>query len=236
MTVIDHKPGGNDIVKQATPELLNDGTPACGWDSYGQLWVRFNNHKDEPKAWTGHIVGDPRAKICPICQRGWENTAASIANQEYLHSMERLAHRTCMDGYGHLSNFNFWHDLACGGVERDRDNPSLKFEEVPNKYGSTWTGPWYKVTYAALPSHPFVVGARKRVFQLEIHGVPKELAELLEFSFKAEEVTKGLNADGYWYIHAWGRDMATKYFRTLYSMANNWQTELKRRAEPKVEA
>lgn len=229
----EHKPGGNAIIKPVTPELLADGTSACGFDSYGQLWVRFNNIDSDDKGWTGRIVDDPRAKTCPVCQRGWENTVKSIADQEHIPSMERMAHRTCMNGYGHLSNFYFWHGTVCD-VTRDEKLPSLRFEEVPNEYGSSWTGPWYRVTYACCPEHPITVGARKRVLYLKVHNVPKEFAEFLDVAFKTEDVTKGFDNEGNWYIHAWGREKAVKYFNSLYTYANNWQTELKRKAEPAV--
>lgn len=231
MSVIHFGGGcGNEILKPITPEKLADGTPACGFDQYDQLWVRIN-HKDDPTSWTGHIVADPRAKVCPVCQKGWANTVESIADQEYIHSMERLAHRTCMNGYGHLSNFFFWHGVVCN-VERDKEKPALKIEETKNLYGSGWTGPWYQIKYDCLPNHVFTVGMRKRVYQITISNVPKEFADLLEFAFKAEEqVTRGYDSDG-WYTHAWGREKAEKYFNTIYNLANNWQTELAKKAEP----
>lgn len=227
----DHKPGGNAIVKQATPELLADGTPACGFDNYGQLWTRVNDHPDDPKGWSGRIVADVRAKVCPICSRGWENTVKSISDQEHISSMERWAHKTCMNGFGHLSNFYFWHRIACD-VPRDEKLPALKFDEIPNQYGSSWTGPWYAITYACVPQHPFTVGMRKRVYQIKIGGVPKEFGEFLDVAFKAEDVTKGMDSDGNgWYIHAWGREKAERYYNSLYTYANNWQTELAKKAE-----
>jgi hypothetical protein len=217
----------NDIIKPITPDRLKDGRPSCGFDGFNQLWVR----RDDGDAIYGNIVADVRGHVCPICQRGWENTTASIADQEFLHDMKRHAHRTCVNGYGHVSNFRFWHELMCSP---DINREGLEFTEIPNQYGSYWTGPWYRVEFKHLPTHPFIVGARKRVFHIEMGGVDAELAGFLKLSFEAEKVTME-HAESRWLIHAWTREKAAKYVETMATLAVNWDAEILKKSAAQSE-
>jgi len=213
---------GNEILKPVTPDRLNDGSPACGFDQYNQLWVRWHEHfGGDDKSVTGTIVADVRNQICPICQRGWENTVESLRNQEHIQSMKRTAHRTCMNGYGHLSNHYFWHNLVC---DEDINFNGLEFTETKNLYGSYWTGPWYRVVFNHIPTHAMVLGSRKRVYHIEIENIPKELADMLELLFSAEKTTRAYR-DGSWIIHAWTKEKAAEYVGQISRLAMNWDSE-----------
>jgi hypothetical protein len=228
---------GNAIVHPVTPDKLNDGSHSCGFDQHGQLWVRWHDRLD-PDCITGTIVADVRAKSCPICQRGWDNTTASLRNQTYIHSMERHAHTTCMNGFGHIKNFFRWHHLFC---EQPMNKEGFDWAEIPNEYGSSWTGPWYRVTYKHLAEFPIVVGTRKRVDNVEVVGVTFQLEELFKEAFKNEDVTKSMSThklDGEdkpsWLIHAWTDEKAKEYVEKIVAILVAWKE--KQKPEPVLPA
>jgi hypothetical protein len=215
---------GNAIIQPVTPDKLNDGSSACGFDQHRQLWVRWHD-RDDPTCISSTIVADVRTSICPVCQKGWDNTAASIRNQEFVNGMDRHAHRTCMNGYGHLRNFFFWHDLVC---QTPMNQGGLEFVEIPNEYGSTWTGPWYRVTYRHLPDNSFILGARKRVYNVEVMNVSKELVDVFAKAFDSEKTTQESTVredKPGWLIHAWTREKAQEYLQKIVGLLVAWKKE-----------
>jgi hypothetical protein len=223
-TTFDLKPNGNSIVKPITPDRLKDGSPACGFDGYNQLWVRVQDGDD---GWRGHIVADVRAHVCPICKRGWENTAASIGDQQFIHGMDRHAHETCMNGFAYLKTYYFWHNIVC---DSDINLEGLTMDETKNQYGSTWAGAWYHVVFKHIPGYRFTVGRRKRVDNIEVNGVDEKLAEMLKFSFESEgiDITRGYDAaEGRYYIHAWTDEKAKRYLAIMVHLIQAYEHEKK---------
>jgi hypothetical protein len=205
----------NDIVKPVTPDGM------VGWDEFNQLWA----WKMEGANRVGTIIADVREKTCAVCRRGWDLTGESLLDQFYWRSRAEWAHETCYIRYLALEEFDFWVNALVGARfmfgSGDGRGPSL--ESLPNGYhsASKWFAgqPWYRARLLKRgpdDSRPPLgrtlrLGARKRVYHLQIEaGEAPYDAALAEKIFAPEDVTKSINPEGM-YIHAWGQAKAKEY-------------------------
>lgn len=181
-----------------------------GFDEYNQLF--------SIKGDTGHFITDVRAKICPICSRGWENTTESLQNQIYSHVHNKYMHKSCLEGAVYYQEYNFVYNIV---VSSDVNIKGVDIKEIPNEYWDKDKLPWFKMIYFDIPNVEFVIGWRKRVRVVKI--IDKNIANYkIEDLFKDEQVTKSLCLDGVnnsFYIHAWSDEDTKEYYVKMVKFA-----------------
>lgn len=222
----------NDIIKPVTVDGM------AGFDQFGQFYIKYQKGE--------YVIGgkydDVREKICCICGHGWELTAKSLRDQEFLRHRAEHAHQSCVIRYAALQEYDFWYRavLDAGFMFGPLDNPTYiaeggpAFESIPNEYwpkGDPWGAgqPWYRVRLLKRVDHKkslngplgrtLKLGHRKRVYVLEIEPGPGEYdhkmaKELLgnEKVYGDVKVTMDIRSDGLM-IHAWGQEKAREYLR-----------------------
>lgn len=223
----------NDIVKPLTKDGL------VGWDSYGQFWI-WKLEAGGRKS--GSIYHDVREKICCICGHGWEVTAESLADQDFLTHRAEHAHQSCVIRYAALQEYDFWYRavLDAGFMFGPLDNPKYgaqggpAFESIPNEYwpkGDLWGKgqPWYRVRLQKRVDmekslngplgRTLKLGHRKRVYVLEIEPGTGEYDQKLALELLGNEkvygdvkVTMAIRQDGLM-IHAHGKEKAREYLK-----------------------
>jgi len=222
----------NDILKPVTADGM------AGYDQFGQFYIKW---KQGDSTW-GSCFADVREKICCICNHGWELTAESLRDQDFLRHRAEYAHQSCVIRYEALQEFDFWYRAVLdagfmfGQPDRDEKDywkvPAL--EAIPNGYwpkGDKWGDgkPWYRVNILKRVDpekskngsfgRTLVLGARKRVYHLEIEPGTGEYdyqlaQELLggEVVYGNVKVTMDIRPDGLM-IHAHGREKASEYLK-----------------------
>lgn len=165
-------------------------------------------------------IRDVRRETCDICERGWEETAASLGDQTSWPLSKNLIHRSCL----------IRHQGIC---ERQGAFEALVFAKVrfhglmtmPNRYwpdGDPWAKkPWY---YAELMDYPvkIIIGSRKRVFNIEFH--PQGNTTKFDWAPRAAEVLKDENVtkefyDSHVLIHTYGLEKMREYVKKISEVA-----------------
>lgn len=231
----------NDIIRP----LTKDGM--VGWDQYDQLWL-WRNEKHGGRS--GSIIADVRGKLCPICKHGWEITAESLGDQEYMIGRAEWAHLSCFIRYQALQDFDFWRSslIDAGFIFGQLDNPKYigeggpSLQEIPNEYWGPkdpWGAgqPWYRVRLLKKLADGYTntahgrtlkLGLRKRVYVLEVEpGEGPYDQALAEKLFAPEDVTKEICGDRMM-VHAWGQTKAQEYLRHFSEVLG--VTEMRRKA------
>lgn len=215
----------NDILKPVTVDGM------AGFDQFNQFYIKWQDREYT----CGAHFHDVRDKICCICNRGWELTAKSLRDQTYLDNRAQHAHQSCSIRYAALKEYDFWYGAIIDAhfmFGPDDRGPAL--ESIPNGYwpkGDPWGEgcPWYRVRLLKRvdveksENGPFGrtlrLGARKRVYHLEIEPGPGEYdyklaQELLgnEKVYGNVDVTRAIREDGLM-IHAHGKEKAREYLK-----------------------
>jgi len=226
----------NDILKPVTADGM------AGYDQFGQFYIKWQDREYT----CGSVFHDVREKICCICGRGWELTSKSLRDQDFLSHRAEFAHQSCVIRYEALQEYDFWYRavLDAGFMFGPLDNPRYiaeggpALESIPNGYwpkGDAWGEgkPWYRVRLLKrLPEdkqtaderncelgRTLKLGARKRVYHLEIEPGPGEYDHKLAQELLGNEkvygdvkVTMDIRPDGLM-IHAHGREKAREYLK-----------------------
>lgn len=219
----------NDIVKPVTKDGM------AGFDQFGQFYIKWQDREYT----CGSIFHDVREKICCICNHGWEPTSASLRDQDFLDNRAEYAHKSCVIRYTALQEFDFWYRaiLDAPFMFGPLNNPKhiaeggAALESIPNGYlpkGDPWGDgcPWYRVRLLKRVDEEksqngplgrtLKLGARKRVYHLEIEDGPGEYDEKLAHELFAdvikERITHDIGPKGMM-VHAWGRDKAREYLK-----------------------
>lgn len=219
----------NDILKPVTVDGM------AGFDQFGQFYIKWMDREYT----CGAVFHDVRKKICCICGHGWELTAKSLRDQDFLRHRAEHAHLSCVIRYTALQEYDFWYGavLDAGFMFGPLDNPKYiaeggpAFESIPNEYwpkGDPWGEgqPWYRVRLLKRVDEEkslngplgrtLKLGHRKRVYVLEIEEGPGEYNEKLARELFApeiaERITSWIGPKGMM-IHAWGQEKAREYLR-----------------------
>jgi hypothetical protein len=164
-------------------------------------------------------IVDVRRETCVICDRGWEETSASLHDQASWPLTKGLVHRSCLIRHeGLLERQGAW-DAIVGAKMRFGGLLTM-----PNGYWrppDPWAKkPWY---YAELLDHPvkILLGSRKRVLNIEFHpqgGTKLEWAQEAEEAFRGEDVTKEFSECRV-LLHAWGAEKMKRYVKDIAELA-----------------
>jgi hypothetical protein len=171
------------IVQPVTPDGL------AGFDKFGQFIIVTQDQYLKEKgsireSYQYSIYRDVRPYTCCICGNGWQNTTESLLNQNILDNGGKIAHRTCVKGFNNLTNSYELTGMFVGLV-------AFHDEEIPDGYSSTRGEYWYKINCLRENEGVyFIVGWRKRVINLEMHGVSQGVARDISNSFMDQDVTK----------------------------------------------
>jgi hypothetical protein len=144
----------------------------------------------------------PVVEKCDRCLHGWD---MHNIHDYYPPHREKDSHRhyTCQCLFVIQDETEYLVDII-----KASEMPYDSVRAIPNEYYSSdpaWFGPWLIVEtkWGALR-----IGPRKRVINIDWSGT--QINHNGEVTFKDEEVTKGRTM-----IHAWGKDKAVEYLRTL---------------------
>jgi hypothetical protein len=203
------KPGESFIRRPITDDGL------VGYDEFEQLMVcRIDKQGDKIFS----SVFDVRNETCVLCDRGWEPTGPSIADQSVWQISRTHVHVTCLVRFGALGQReSYWLALVAARVRFGGLVP------ISNQYwpsSDPWAKqPWY---YAELLDYPvkFVLGMRKRVHHVELRAQGgTELASLVaaEDVFKDEDVTKEFSPTKI-LLHAWSTEKMNEYVKRLVDL------------------
>ncbi len=208
---MEREPGAKFIVRPVTDDGL------VGYDQFNQFAVTSVMADGSESS---HHITDVRGVTCIICDRGWEPTGPSMADQTNWSMLETLVHLSCfIRHYGLRQRELFWNTLVCDARVRFRG-----LVAVPNRYwppGDPWSRqPWYQaelVEHAAM----FVFGRRKRVCHVEVvaqGGTRFDWHGKAEETFKDEGVTKQFS-DASVMLHAYTDDKLREYVRKISEVA-----------------
>lgn len=188
---------------QTFDSITPDGR--TGFDQFGQLMTWTVPDADGYK--TGRIIKDVRSCTCYICGKGWGNTSEELADQARHDDLDM--HKTCYFGHRKMQERQFWIDslMAAGYL--------FKHTEVETQYpGST---PWQQITVLGNDTGRtdtgirLVVGRRKSVWELRVHGVGE-----LSCNFADVEDTLGYDTQysplgPHFYVHAYTKAQVIDY-------------------------
>jgi hypothetical protein len=175
-----------------------------GYDRFGQFVVA---ELDRDAIIYRHLF-DVRLLTCPICGRGWELNAESIRDQYRDYYTEKRVHKRCHEGRLALDEFRMFYRALC-----DAKFHHWKSEEIPNQYGGAWNTPWYRFRLDQFPGTTLTMGPRRRVYHIGVSGNSNGLLD----DFASEEVTKGYDELGGFYIHAWEEDKIREYLTRVFA-------------------
>lgn len=191
----------NDIVDPITSD------ERVGFDQHGQLVCKTVD--GDTTTW--RFVKDVRDRTCAICAHGWELNGDSFSDQMGWSLIDEAVHRSCLIRHEALCER---HDVTEALI-----NARVRFELSPidNQYWrppDPWSKkPWYRARLLDHPHVAFVIGRRKRVFEVVVEG-PCSWHREAALDFAAEQVTKTF-ADDRILVHAWGRDQLRAYVRRI---------------------
>lgn len=195
------------IIKPVTKDGL------AGYDAFNQFWV-FTQDRFDPNSRKGSIRSDLRGKTCMLCNKQWEVSATSLADQFFARREGVHVHYTCYERHLSFLDRGEWMDaIAKSGLYARVSD----ITEIPNQYGGAWNVPWYCVELKGKPTVVLTFGQRKRVRSIQVDRLNLEQIDALESLFKAEDTTKDRRPDGY-IIHAWTLDKAVAYFTSIDSV------------------
>lgn len=162
VTVMDHS-GERFIKRPISPDGL------VGYDQFGQLAVTKKDGEYE----TSHFIADVRDKTCALCLHGWELSGPGMDDQMHWQLIDDHVHESCWVRHiGFIERSEFFNAI-CAARVRFKGLTAIENGYWPKSYRISQK-PWYR---AELLDHPaaFVLGARKRVDQIEIIPTEGEL-------------------------------------------------------------
>lgn len=205
------EPGQKFIVKPVTEDGL------VGYDQFDQFAV---TQVLPDGTQSSHHIADVRGRTCVMCERGWEPTGPSMADQLKWTISESFVHLSCFVRHGALVQRElFWTALVNSAEVRFHG-----FEPIANNYwpsSDPWAKqPWYQ---AFLMDHQakFILGRRKNVYHVEV--VPLDGTRLgfhvqAAKAFEAENVTKEFSSVSVM-LHAWSSDKLREYVKKIAKVA-----------------
>ena len=173
------------------------------------MWKR--NAKKRVSFGMGSYAIPREGDKCPCCGKTF--TIEDIKNNPMVRRNGKIYHETCWKKYRKLKEIDKFTRLMVGILYKDSD---YTYELIPNRY---WGGdceeiPWF--LFHTIDGD-IIMGWRKRVISIEWQANYKPFN--FEETFQSEDVTKW-EEGGRRGIHAWGRDDAYKYLKTVLGIVN----------------
>lgn len=146
--------------------------------------------------------------LCEECGAGWTLDNCDDAVNRQVNRKREIFHHLCLA-------LNIERDAAgyYGEIFKDAGLGEINTDRIPNEYWKDEGPPWFILR---TPKGNLKVGHRKRVFHVEWTDLLPAVKDKLDTNvlFPDENVTKGQR-----YIHAWGREKAVEYLRTVAKVA-----------------
>ena len=201
----------DESLARSTNEIVQPLNKAgnFGYDGFGQLFAWGKGDYGDK---TGRGVHDVRKRKCVMCEQPWNTEdVQDVLDQMVDRSLRALVHYSCVRR--HLAVKERLAVIEAFSVMEAVGGGEMAISETKNQYGAAWNNTWYRIDLEN-HSHHFIVGRRKRVWEIQVVTDDVDLIDFCVESF-TEDVTKGRRADGY-YIHAWSDDKLKEYARKLY--------------------
>jgi hypothetical protein len=194
--------------------ITDDGL--VGYDQFNQLTLCAYRDAD---SMVFKFIHDVRREKCIICDRGWEATGPSMGDQLYWDLTKSHVHRSCSIRHeGLCERQQIWSAIVGAKI---RFGGLLPISNGYWPHSDPWSAkPWYEAELLDFPVR-FVVGARKRVLNIEVHaqgGTKLDWWERAEEMFKDEDVTKEFSSRMV-LIHAWGTEKMRQYVKQIADLA-----------------
>jgi hypothetical protein len=210
VTTFDISSREKHIVRPVTDDGL------VGYDQFDQFSVTKIEEDGAEISW---FIADVRGRTCLMCDRGWEPTGPSMADQMVWEVSKTIVHTSCFVRHGALCQRElFWEAVVAA---------KIRFRGLVAIENGYWpaSDPWAKQPFyeAELMDHSakLILGRRKRVYHVQVvpqGGTKLEWYGAAAIAFEKESVTKEFS-DRSVLLHAWLDDKLREYLKRLAELA-----------------